>query len=298
MESKAGHLGGIWGGEGVGCGYVCLVGHIVEIGICDSKPKQSRTEFDLRRFIAVRGVLIKVCGVKPGWRKSKSLTESKGQYEAHNKQLSERLQLQTTNGVNIARASNPSALNLFGLEELNKRWGWFIGLGILLIVLGTIALGASAVMTLATMVFIGWLMIVGGVMQAVHAWTCKGWSGFFLDLLTGILYTVAGFMIVANPGASAVTLTLLISMFLIFGGIFRIVAAVAVRSQNWGWVLLHGVVNLLLGIAIWQQWPLSGLWVIGLFLGIDMVFNGWSLVMLGLAARNLPASENKGVTGE
>ena len=190
-------------------------------------------------------------------------------------------------------SSNSASLHLVGLEELRKRWGWFLGLGILLVVLGMIALGSSVVMTLATMVFVGWLMIVGGVLEAVHAFNCKGWSGFFIDLLTGILYAVVGFMIVANPGATAVALTLLISMFLIFGGIFRIVVAVAVRFHNWIWLLLHGIINLLLGIAIWQQWPLSGLWVIGLFIGIDMVFNGWSLVMLGLAAKNLPTSEAK-----
>jgi uncharacterized membrane protein HdeD (DUF308 family) len=62
------------------------------------------------------------------------------------------------------------------------------------------------------------------------------------------------------------------------------------RYQNWGWLLLHGVINLLLGVLIWRQWPLSGLWVIGLFVGIDMIFNGWSLVMLSLAAKNLPAA--------
>lgn len=98
-------------------------------------------------------------------------------------------------------------------------------------------------------------------------------------------------MVVANPGATAVALTLLIAMFLIFGGIFRIAAAVSVRYPNWGWVLLHGGVNLLLGILIWRQWPLSGLWVIGLFIGIEMLFNGWSLVMLGLSAKNLPAGD-------
>jgi uncharacterized membrane protein HdeD (DUF308 family) len=128
-------------------------------------------------------------------------------------------------------------------------------------------------------------------LQAAHACSCKGWGGFFIDLLTGILYVVVGFMVVANPGTTAVALTLLIAMFLIFGGIFRIVVAAVVRFQNWVWLLLHGVVNLLLGIAIWRQWPLSGLWVIGLFVGIDMLFNGWSLVMLGLAAKNLPTRE-------
>ena len=187
-----------------------------------------------------------------------------------------------------------TGLHMVGLESLRKRWGWFLALGILLIVLGTVALGSSVFMTLATMVFVGWLLIIGGVLEAAHACLCKGWGGFFIDLLTGILYVVVGFMVVANPGSAAIALTLLIAMFLIFGGIFRIVVAAVVRFPNWVWLLLHGVVNLLLGIAIWRQWPLSGLWVIGLFVGIDMIFNGWSLVMLGLAAKRIPAAEATG----
>ena len=181
-------------------------------------------------------------------------------------------------------------LHLVGVHELRKRWGWFLALGILLVVLGMIALGSSVFMTLATMVIVGWLMIVSGVFQAVHAFTCKGWSGFFIDLLTGLLYIVVGFMIVANPAATAITLTLLIAIVLIFGGVFRIAVALSVRYPNSLWLLLHGVINLILGISIWQQWPFDGLWVIGMFVGIDMIFNGWSLVMLGLAAKNLPAS--------
>ena len=181
-------------------------------------------------------------------------------------------------------------LHLIGVEELRKRRGWFLALGILLIVLGTIALGSSVLMTLATMVFIGWLMIIGGIIESVHAFGCKRWGGFFIDLLTGVLYVVVGFMIVANPGSSALALTLLIAMFLIFEGIFRIAIAATVRYPNWAWLLLHGVVNLFLGLAIWRQWPYSGLWVIGLFVGIDMIFNGWTLVMLGLAAKR-PSSE-------
>jgi uncharacterized membrane protein HdeD (DUF308 family) len=181
-----------------------------------------------------------------------------------------------------------TGLDRVGLEELRKKWGWFVALGILLIVLGATAIGSSVFMTLATMTLVGWLMIVGGIVQAIHAFTCKAWGGFFVDLLTGLLYTVTGFLVVANPGATAVALTLLIAMLLIFGGIFRIVVALVIRFQNWVWLLLHGAINLLLGISIWQHWPLSGLWVIGLFVGIDMIFNGWSLVMLGFAAKNLP----------
>src|SRR5450759_1115806 len=144
--------------------------------------------------------------------------------------------------MNPENAVVSTELHLIGIHELRKRWGWFLALGIFLILLGMIALGSSVFMTLATMVFVGWLMIVSGVFQAVHAFTCKGWSGFFIDMLTGLLYAVVGFMIVANPAATAITLTLLIAMVLIFSGIFRIVVALSVRYQNSLWLVLHGVI--------------------------------------------------------
>lgn len=194
----------------------------------------------------------------------------------------------------MSMPSTLTPLEVVGLQELRSRWGWFVGLGALLAVLGGVAVGASAFMTLATMTFVGWLMIVGGILEAIHAFSCKQWGGFFMDLLTGLLYAVVGFLIVANPGATAVALTLLIAMFLIFTGIFRIAVAVAVRFPNWVGLLLLGVINLLLGIAIWRQWPLSGLWVIGLFIGVEMLCNGISLVMLGFAAKNIRLDEAEG----
>jgi uncharacterized membrane protein HdeD (DUF308 family) len=178
-----------------------------------------------------------------------------------------------------------------GTEELHRNWGWFLALGILLIVLGLISLGYAVAMTIASVLLFGWLMIIGGVMEIIHAFRARGWSGTFIELLTGILYAVAGFMMIANPGVAAVTLTLLIALLLMFSGIFRIGAALMTRFPHWGWLALHGVVNLMLGIAIWRQWPFSGLWVIGLFVGIDMLFNGWALVMLAMAARRMPASQ-------
>lgn len=180
-----------------------------------------------------------------------------------------------------------SQVRLLDAEELKKRWNWFIGLGIVLIVLGVIALGASVFVTLASMLLIGWLLIGGGVLEVIHAFACKEWSGFFIDLLTGLLYVAVGFMIVANPEISAISLTLLIALFLIFGGIFKIAIAITGRYQHWGWLLFYGVVTLALGISIWRQWPLSGLWVVGLFVGIDMVLNGWSLVMLGIVGKRI-----------
>ena len=180
------------------------------------------------------------------------------------------------------------AIQLTGTGDLKRNWGWYLALGIALIVLGTIALGSALVMTVASVFFFGWLLIIGGIMEAVHAFWRKRWAGFFLDLLTGILYVIAGWMMVSNPAESALLLTLIIAMFLVFEGVFRIVAALIARYPHWGWVLLNGVISLVLGILIWRQWPYSGLWVIGLFVGIEMLFNGWSLVMLSLTARNLP----------
>jgi uncharacterized membrane protein HdeD (DUF308 family) len=131
-------------------------------------------------------------------------------------------------------------------------------------------------------------------MEVVHAFWHKRWAGFFLDLLTGVLYVVAGWMMVNNPQESALLLTLLIAMFLVFEGVFRIVAALAVRYPHWGSVLLNGVISLLLGLLIWRRWPVSGLWVIGLFVGIEMLLNGWSLVMLSMTGRNLPEEASAG----
>jgi len=180
------------------------------------------------------------------------------------------------------------AIQLTGGGELKRSWGWFLTLGIVLIVLGTIALGSALYMTIASVFFIGWLLIICGVMEAVHAFWRKRWAGFFLDLLTGVLYVVVGWMMVTNPKESALLLTLIIAMFLVFEGVFRIVAALTARYPHWGWVLFNGVISLLLGVMIWRQWPYSGLWVIGLFVGIEMLLNGWSLVMLSLTGRRLP----------
>ena len=151
------------------------------------------------------------------------------------------------------------------------------------------AIGRACLMTLASMVFFGWLLIIAGVVEAVHSfWRQRNWSGFFLDLLTGLLYAVVGLLVVSNPLQTSAALTLMISMFLIFGGVFRIAAALSVRYPHWGWVLLHGIVQLTLGVMIWKHWPVSGLWVIGLFIGIEIFSNGWTLVMLAMVGKKMP----------
>lgn len=176
-------------------------------------------------------------------------------------------------------------LHLVGTDQIGKKWGWVLGLGVILLLLGLVALGSSVFVTLTTMVFVGSLMLLAGVLQTVHAVMMRTWSGFFLDLLAGVLNTVVGLMIIAHPGATAVALTLMIAILLILGGVFRIVAGLAVRYHNRLWLILHGVIALLLAYSILSDWPMSGLWVVGTFVGIDLIFNGWSLIMLGLLLR-------------
>lgn len=190
--------------------------------------------------------------------------------------MAERTQTQTADKLNLA-----------GLDELQQHSTWFLGLGIALIFLGVVAAGSAVFTTVASLYLFGWLLVIGGVMEIAYGIWRKTWSGFFIDLLVGVLYAVVGFMVIANPGATAVALTLLIAMFLIVVGIFRIVAALSARYPNWGWLALHGVVSLVLGLLIWQGWPATGLWVIGLFIGIELIINGVALSMLGVAAKRL-----------
>jgi uncharacterized membrane protein HdeD (DUF308 family) len=159
-------------------------------------------------------------------------------------------------------------------------------LGIALIVLGSVAVGAAWLTTLASVLLFGWLLVFSGVMEAVAAFWAGQWSGFFLHLLSGVLNVVVGVLILAHPGAVAVGLTLLLAVFFLVAGLFRIIAAVALRFPNWGWAVLGGGITALLGVLIWAQWPSSALWVIGTFVGIDLLFRGWAWVMFGLAARH------------
>jgi uncharacterized membrane protein HdeD (DUF308 family) len=174
-----------------------------------------------------------------------------------------------------------------GLEGLGRNWGWFVALGVLLIIVGTMAIGASMMATLATVLVFGTLLLIGGGMQVVGAFFSRQWRGFFLGVLTGLLYLIVGMLMVSNPLEAAAGLTLVAAVFLMIGGTVRIVVALSERFESWGWVLLHGVITAALGVLIWRQWPVSGLWAIGLFVGIEMLFSGWSWLMLGLCGRRL-----------
>ncbi len=172
------------------------------------------------------------------------------------------------------------------MEALSRNWGWLLALGILMIILGVVAMAAPVVATIAIQVMLGWLLVISGIAEGIHAFMVKEWRGFLLELLSAVLYLGVGLMLLVDPLKGAVALTLILAVFLLVEGIFKIITALRVREhRGWGWLLASGIVSVVLGVMIWAQWPASGLWVIGLLVGIQLLFTGWSLVMLALVAR-------------
>lgn len=178
-----------------------------------------------------------------------------------------------------------------GLKEIHRHWGWFLGIGLGLILLGILAVGASVFVTLASMVFFGVLLLIGGIIQAINAFRTRKGGGFLVNTLSAILYIIVGILLIMHPAIGAITLTLLIAAIFTISGLFKIVAALAHRYAHWGWLLFNGIITLALGILIWAQWPVSGLWVIGLFIGIDLIIAGWIWVTLALSSKNLEFRE-------
>lgn len=174
------------------------------------------------------------------------------------------------------------------LDALRGDWIWFLVLGIALMVLGFVAVGAAAATTLVTVIFLGVMLLAAGAAESVGAFWSREWSGFFLHLLSGLLSIVIGIMFLRAPVNAELVLTMLIAAFLIVGGLFRMIAALSSRFDFWIWAFLGGLIDLVLGILIWAQWPYSGLWVIGLFVGINLLFRGANWIAVALAVRSIP----------
>ena len=184
----------------------------------------------------------------------------------------------------MAQANQFSQHPVFG--DLSQNWRWLLALGILSVILGVIGLGMTFLLTLVSVLYFGILTLIGGGVQLFQAFKCTGWKSVLFHVLIGLLYAVAGIMIVTRPLLASLVLTWMLAFILMAVGVLRLVMAIQHRAmQGWGWVFFGGVVTVLLGLMILARWPLDALWVIGLFLAVELIVNGWSEVFLALAAR-------------
>jgi uncharacterized membrane protein HdeD (DUF308 family) len=168
--------------------------------------------------------------------------------------------------------------------EMIHHWGWFLAFGIVLLVLGIAAIVRSTTATVASLVVFGWLLVFAGIAEFVTAFMVGNWAGFFLHLLFAILFVIIGILMLTRPVMSAEALTLVMSVFFLVGGLYQLIASLWSHLPGWGWQAASGIVSTILGILVAAGWPASSLWVIGLFVGIELVFYGctWIALAIGL----------------
>jgi uncharacterized membrane protein HdeD (DUF308 family) len=171
--------------------------------------------------------------------------------------------------------------------EMIHNWGWFLAFGIVLLLLGIAAVARSVKATVVSMVFFGWLLVFAGLIEFVNAFMVGKWAGFFVHLLAAMVFGITGILMVMKPVISAEAVTLVMSVFFLITGLYQLVAALWTHLPGWGWQALNGVIVSVMGVLLLAQWPVSGLWVIGLFVGIDLIVYGCAWIALALDLRKM-----------
>jgi len=178
------------------------------------------------------------------------------------------------------------------IKAVSERSGWFTALGILMILLGVVAIGAPFATGVGVSLLVGWLLVISGVAHGIHAFKATGWRGGLVQFLCGLLYLGVGVMMITRPVAGLLALTVTVLVYFVVSGIFKIILAIRVENlPQRGWVTVSGVLSLVLAIYIGSQFPTSALWVIGMLFGIEMMFSGWAFVMIAMAARRRKEEE-------
>jgi uncharacterized membrane protein HdeD (DUF308 family) len=177
------------------------------------------------------------------------------------------------------------------VAPLRAKWGWIVALGVVYVLAGFIALGSVVMATVASVLIVGIMMIIAGAAELINAFQIKSWGKFLIWALLGVLYIVAGFLTFENPLFAAVLLTLLLGASLVASGVVRLFLAFNMKRETpWIWVALSAVITLLLGVLILARWPINSVYILGLFLGIDLIMAGAGWIGLGLGLHRVPAS--------
>ncbi|MGL3110923.1 MULTISPECIES: HdeD family acid-resistance protein [Bradyrhizobium] len=173
-----------------------------------------------------------------------------------------------------------------GIAALHAKWGWIVALGVIYLVAGFVALGSVVMATVASVIVVGAMMIVAGAAEIIGAFQMKSWGKFLVWALLGVLYVIAGFLTFENPLFAAVLLTLFLGASLVASGVVRLFLAFSMKRESpWVWVALSGAITLLLGLLIVARWPVNSVYILGLFLGIDLIMAGAGWISLGFSLK-------------
>jgi len=175
--------------------------------------------------------------------------------------------------------------------DLNRQWGWFVGLGAVFLLFGLIAFGNLFAATVASVYVFGLLIGVAGIAFLAQAFQVRGWANVLFWALSGGLYTVAGLLAFLNPTLASTVITLLMAVSFMAAGALRIWFGLQLRPDaGWQLIALSGAVTALIGLIIAVSWPASGLWMLGLILAVDLTVQGVMMVMFGLGLRSALAA--------
>lgn len=181
------------------------------------------------------------------------------------------------------------------LEELPRKWGWLLALGILMLVAGSLGLYMSVAVTMVTVLLFGALILTSGVLTMIQTIVDREetWQGRLFHVLLALFYVISGALVLANPVPASAALTLMLGAMFAAMGVTRLTYGFRCRKNGWKWLLpiLIGLVDLIFAFILVASWPVSGLWVIGLFVSVELLMYGWMLTFTALAVRKNAVSK-------
>jgi uncharacterized membrane protein HdeD (DUF308 family) len=186
--------------------------------------------------------------------------------------------------------SNPNIGGIQGavINALHRHWKLYLLEGVLLLILGALAIILPPLATLAVTILLGWLFLISGAVGLYTTFMMRQAPGFWWSLISAVLGIVVGLLLLARPLSGALSLTLVLIAFFIVEGIASIMFSLEHKREltgQWGWMLFSGIVDLILAVVIITGLPGTAAWALGLLVGINMIFGGWAMVLLSLAAR-------------
>jgi uncharacterized membrane protein HdeD (DUF308 family) len=171
-------------------------------------------------------------------------------------------------------------------QTVADNWGWFLTLGIVLVVAGIAAIMFPLVSTIAAKIALGWIFLAAGVVMIIHAFSIQRWGGFLMELLLGVLYLVAGGWLAFFPLTGIVTLTILLAALFLAEGVVEVIMGFRVRPhEGWGWLVFSGLIAVAVGLLIAAELPSSAVWAIGLLVGVNLLTTGVRVGVMAFAGR-------------